>query len=79
MTVSQGGEALRRYLRVQPYIVYKEKAVEVYCDGFKQDAYFILRTEKQVKPSRSYEVIPIDENNYFIHGKQPKFTIDLSR
>lgn len=78
MTASTAGEELQKYIECTPYVEYKETSINVYCDKFRENTYFILRSNKTPKNNiKDYEITKIDENSYLVNAKKSIFTIDL--
>ncbi len=73
-TLSQSGEYFSDYLDLDYRIVNTENGLDIYCWGFRQDACFILRTEKKIRRSTGCDYELIDENVYLLtlHSNQVK-------
>ena len=77
LTVSEAGVELMRYSDCNPVFKYDEKGVQGFCEGFKKEAYYILRTEKEIKGSKGCNVIQIDNDVYEVRADKPEFHIEL--
>lgn len=77
LTVSEGAVELMRYSNCNSVFKYEEKGVRGFCEGFKKEAYYILRTERQIKGSNGCKVSEIDKNVYQIRADKPEFYIEL--
>lgn len=76
-TISSGASSLIKFLDVNPYIVYKNDETEIYCDNFRSDISFILKTEDSIQSKKGCEITKIDNNHYFIKLKKPFATINF--
>lgn len=79
MTASQGGAELENYLECEVYTEYTEDAINIYCNNYTGDMYFILRTDKKASAQKNCRVYSIDEDTYLIHGEKADIKISLSR
>ncbi|PAB57750.1 DUF2194 domain-containing protein [Anaeromicrobium sediminis] len=74
-TTSEAGINLIKYEEADPYIKYGENEIEIYCNNFRPNMYFILRTNKAIKKFENCKVQNIDEGIYLIQLEDSKGTI----
>ncbi|MDP4145868.1 MAG: DUF2194 domain-containing protein [Bacillota bacterium] len=78
LTISEAGVELMRYSDCSPAFKYEQNGIRGFCQGFKQNAYYILRTERKIKGSSGCKVSEIDTNVYEIVADKPEFYIEFS-
>lgn len=76
MTSAEGAAAVQRYDRLRLRQSLSDEAMELYLDGFVDDAWVALRTRRKPKDIVGGELIEIDEGFYWIHAASP--TIHIS-
>lgn len=76
-TASKAGINLVKYTESDPYIEYKENEIKIYCDNFRTNMYFILRSNNKIKSHNNCKVYHIDENVYLINMINNKALIKL--
>jgi hypothetical protein len=77
LTVSDAGVELMRYYDCNTVFKYDEKGIQGVCEGFKKEAYYILRTEKEIRGSKGCNVSKIDNDVYEVIADKPEFHIEL--
>ena len=76
-TISEGSQELRKYLDIKPHIEYRGSIVNIYCEDFRPDAYFIMRSGKDIKDSEDIEYHKIWEDAYILTLKKASGSIRL--
>ncbi|MEE8324625.1 MAG: DUF2194 domain-containing protein, partial [Candidatus Humimicrobiaceae bacterium] len=76
-TISEGARELRKYLECKPYIEYSTDRINIYCDYFRPDIYFILKTQQNIISSENIEYELIGDGSYLLVLKEPKGTLEL--
>ncbi|MCY6482928.1 DUF2194 domain-containing protein [Clostridium aestuarii] len=79
MNASTGGEEVKKYLQCDPYIAYDKDIIEIYCESFRKNTYFILRSEKEILKSKGCDVNKIDEGVYLICLKEAYASINIEK
>jgi hypothetical protein len=64
--ISPGTNELRKYLDLKPYIEYAGDTVNIYCKNFRPDAYFIMRTDKEITDTENISYSKFWENAYIL-------------
>ncbi len=65
-TISEGSRQLKKYLDIKPYIEYAGNTVNIYCEDFRPDACFIMRTEKSVSNAENIRHIKLGDDSYML-------------
>jgi hypothetical protein len=76
-TISEGAQELRKYLDIKPYIEYGDNIINIYCEDFRPDAYFIMRSGKTIIDSENIEYQNIWEDAYLLTLKKTSGSITL--
>lgn len=76
-TISEGARELIKYIEIVPHIEYSDNIINVYCENFRPDAYFIMRTSKNISGSNNIEYRKFDDNFYVLTLKEPYGSIEL--
>jgi hypothetical protein len=76
-TISQGTDEIIKYLEVKPYIDYAGDFINIYCMDFRPDAYFIMRTDKEIIDSENIEYEKFWEDAYILTLKEAQGEIVL--
>lgn len=77
MTASEAAEELKKYLDCKVYITQNQNTLYGYCQDFRKDMYFILRTSKKAADPVGGSIKKIDKDVYLVYVSQPKFSIEL--
>ena len=65
-TISRGTDEIIKYLEMKPYIEYTGNIINIYCKDFRPDAYFIMRTDKEIIDSVNIEYKKFWEDAYIL-------------
>jgi len=76
-TVSEGAKELVKYIEIVPHIEYSDNKINIYCEDFRPDAYFIMRTSKNISGSENIEYKRFSDNSYVLTLKEPHGSIEL--
>lgn len=76
-TISSGGQELIKYLQVTPYISYSDNRINIYCENFRADAYFIMRTDNEIIDAQNCEFSRIGKNTYLLALRDSQCSISL--
>lgn len=76
MTISKGGVELSRYLDTETEFKYSEKNIKGYSKNFRDQMYFILRTDKKISKCTGCSFTKIDDNAYLIKAIDSEFNIE---
>ncbi|MCD4670409.1 MAG: DUF2194 domain-containing protein [Actinomycetia bacterium] len=76
-TVSEGARELIKYIEINPHIEYSDDVINIYCENFRPDAYFVMRTDKNISGSNNIEYEKIDNDAYILILKEPYGFIEL--
>lgn len=79
MTASEGANAMIKYSKCQPKYEMEDEYTQIYCNNFYDEAYFILRTEKEIKSLEDCEIEEIDKNIYLVKVNEPICKINYRR
>jgi len=79
MTASNGANAMIKYLKCEPKYEIKDNYMKIYCNNFYDEAYFILRTEKEIESLEECDIEEIDENIYLVKVNEPISKINYRR
>jgi len=76
-TISEGARELIKYIEIVPYIEYSDNKINIYCENFRPDAYFIMRTSKDISGSDNIEYRRFNDNSYVLTLKESHGYIEL--
>jgi len=76
-TISEGARELIKYIEIVPYIEYSDNEINIYCENFRPDAYFIMRTSKNISGSDNIEYRRFNGNSYVLTLKESHGSIEL--
>ncbi len=76
-TISEGARELVKYIEIVPHIEYSDNKINIYCEDFRPDAYFIMRTSKNISGSENIEYKRFSYNSYVLTLKEPHGSIEL--
>jgi hypothetical protein len=76
-TMSRGTDEIIKYLEVKPHIDYAGDSINIYCEDFRPDAYFIMRTDKEIIDSENIEYEKFWEDAYILTLKEAQGKIVL--
>lgn len=75
--VSDAATELEKFLETQVHLVEDETGIYGYCNNFRKDMYFILRTDEKIIGTTNCSIKEIDENVYWVYTQYPEFAIKL--
>nr|WP_302597992.1 DUF2194 domain-containing protein [uncultured Cellulosilyticum sp.] len=75
--VSDAATELQKSLETNVYLTQDETGIYGYCNNFRKDMYFILRTDKKITATQNCSTKKIDENVYWVYTQSPEFSIAL--
>lgn len=75
LKISDAATELEKMIETQVNIVEDETGIYGYCNNFRKDMYFILRTDKAVLDTINCNLKLIDENVYWVYTTSPEFAI----
>ena len=76
-TATPAGEELKKYLESVPHIEYSGNTIKIYCENFRPDIYFILRSDRGIADTQNCDFNKTGENSYIITLKDPTGSIIL--
>lgn len=76
-TASEGAVELKRYLDGKVTFKYDENSINGYCKDFKNNMFFILRTDRKINNNFNCHITKIDENIYLVKAEKYEFRIGL--
>lgn len=79
MTASDGANEMIKYLKCEPKYKIEEYTTTIYCNNFYDEAYFVLRTEKEIESLENCHIEEIDKNIYLIKVNEPICKINYRR
>ncbi|TCO69837.1 DUF2194 domain-containing protein [Marinisporobacter balticus] len=79
MTASDGANAMMKYLKCEPKYEMRDHYMKIYCNNFYDEAYFILRTEKEIESLEDCDIEKIDENIYLVKVNESICKINYRR
>lgn len=79
MTASEGANEMIKYLKCEPKYEIKDDYMKIYCNNFYDEAYFILRTEKEIESLEDCDIEEIDKNIYSVKVNEPICKINYRR
>lgn len=71
-TASRGADYLDDYLNLNYRLVEDKDKLTLYCWGFKEEVYFILKTSNHIAEWSGCQVERIDENTYLLKIAEPE-------
>lgn len=75
--VSDAATQLQKFLETEVYFVQEDDKIVGYCNNFRADMYFVLRTDKNIVETQNCSIKEIDENIYWVYTQNPEFVIEL--
>mgnify|MGYP000200843451 CR=1 FL=1 len=75
LKISDAAANLQKVQETQVRIREDENHLYGYCNNFRKDMCFILRTDKEIMSSKDCSVKEIDENIYWVYTMSPRFRI----
>lgn len=75
LTVSEGGMAVQRYTRVKPFFDCDENTCDVVLDGFYDEAWLMMRTEKTPVSISSGSIVKVIDDLFLIEADVDNFQI----
>lgn len=75
--VSDAATELEKFLETQVHLVEDETGIYGYCNNFRKDMYFILRTDEKIIGTTNCSIKEIDKNVYWVYTQYPEFAIKL--
>lgn len=76
-TISREAEKVANFLNIEPFITQDENSINVDIKNFKDEAYFILRTEKKISKISNGSFKNFEENAYLIKATGENLQIIL--
>ena len=76
-SISQGTDQLVKYLDIKPFIEYAGNTINIYCQDFRPDAYFIMRTDKEIASTENISYRKFWEDAYILTLEQARGKITL--
>ncbi|WP_054742513.1 DUF2194 domain-containing protein [Cellulosilyticum ruminicola] len=73
--ISDAATELEKVETTKVNIIKEDAALQGYCNNFKKDMYFILRTNQEVVDTINCSMKPIDKNVYWVYTTSPDFRI----
>lgn len=77
MTATEGANSLVNSLTSQVSLKFTTEGIQGQIINFKEDSFFILRTERNMRQLKNCDVKKIDEHTYLVTAKKEKFEIGL--
>jgi hypothetical protein len=77
-TATQSIEGLKKYRSGSVKWLKSDKSMQIFCDGYAGEKYFILRTHKAVSELSNCKVRKIDDDVFLIKAIEPKFEVKMS-
>ncbi len=79
LTVNNVASRVLEYTVMQPNITKTDDNIKVEMEQFTGEAYFILRTEKEIVETKSCSYVRMGENAYLIHATESEIEIELKK
>ena len=77
-TMSQGGELVDDYLNLNYRVQREPERIRLHAWGFRQDAFFVLRSRQNVKYAEGAQVQKIGDQAYLVKLQRPEALIYLA-
>jgi len=65
-SISEAALELTKYLQIHPRIEYRGADINIYCENFRPDAYFIMRCDRAIIETENIEHKTISEDAYLL-------------
>lgn len=78
-TASRGAEYMEDYFNLQYRMVQGQDKLTIYCWGFKDEAFFILKSPKKIVGYQGCQVERIDDNVYLLKISESEVTIQFEK
>lgn len=75
--ISDAAMEMQKYLQVVPYFKKSDNSVEAYFGSFRQDTYFVLRTDKKLAGFTGCSVKQIDDGIYLVDATASQIKIQF--